>query len=337
MQTCTTCNSELLEDVHFCGNCGQKVGATQRTTPPVLQNDEDAEYRYAIPIRRVMAFTVISFGLYMFYWFYITWKQYRDHTGEKAFPFWHAMTQLVPFYSLYRVHAHIRVFRNLGFQELIDTNLSAVWAVRMILISQLPYWISLVSFIATGLHPAVHLPQTIKEYLIWSAIDIAGVIVLVFALTRFQEGINRYWEKVLPRNSLYKEIGIFEVLITIVGGLLWIGLLGGIFTLAETDNVNSEAVYSKEIQIGDCLDYAGWYVDCETVRYAIGGTFTTTNYVVLAVKKLDEDDGPLNYEEKNRYRSRMMRADSNCTEVFLPTHTSWAEGDRWIKCAAPLE
>ena len=98
-----------------------------------------------------------------------------------------------------------------------------------------------------------------------------------------------------------------------------------IITGIYIDDGNSGIPYSKEIQIGDCLDYGGWYVDCRTVRYAIGGTFTTTNYVVLAVKKLDEDDGPLNYEEKNRYRSRMMRADSSCTKVFLPTHPSYLE------------
>ena len=181
MLTCITCNSELPEDAHFCAYCGQEVGASKITTPPTLQNDEDAAYRYAIPIRRVIAFTVISFGLYMFYWFYITWKQYRDHTGEKAFPFWHAMTQLVPFYSLYRVHAHIRVFRNLGFQELIDTNLSAVWAVRMILIAQLPIWINLIWFLRSGSSPVME-PRSITEYLIWATLDVASVIVLVFAL-----------------------------------------------------------------------------------------------------------------------------------------------------------
>ena len=29
---------------------------------------------------------------YLFYWFYLTWRQYRDHTGDTAYPVWHALT-----------------------------------------------------------------------------------------------------------------------------------------------------------------------------------------------------------------------------------------------------
>ena len=40
--------------------------------------------RYHISLKRVLFMTVLSVGLYLFYWFYITWKRYRDHTQAEA-------------------------------------------------------------------------------------------------------------------------------------------------------------------------------------------------------------------------------------------------------------
>ena len=45
---------------------------------------------------RILVMAVLSFGLYLLYWFYLTWKQYRDQTSQEAFPVWHALSLLVP-------------------------------------------------------------------------------------------------------------------------------------------------------------------------------------------------------------------------------------------------
>ena len=66
-----------------------------------------------LPPTRILLMAVLSYGLYLFYWFYLTWKQYRDHTGREAFPVWHALTLVVPIYGLFRTHAHVRSFKEL--------------------------------------------------------------------------------------------------------------------------------------------------------------------------------------------------------------------------------
>ena len=71
---------------------------------------------------------VLSYGLYLFYWLYLTWKQYRDHTGQEVFPVWHALTLAVPIYGLFRTHAHVRSFKELMFSSGVTSTLSPGWA-----------------------------------------------------------------------------------------------------------------------------------------------------------------------------------------------------------------
>ena len=43
-------------------------------------------YACRISLPRIVSLTVLSYGLYALYWTYVTWKQYRDHTGATAYP-----------------------------------------------------------------------------------------------------------------------------------------------------------------------------------------------------------------------------------------------------------
>ena len=47
-----------------------------------------------ISVRRVVLLSALSGGLYLYYWFFITWKHYRDHTGAEAYPAWHALSTI---------------------------------------------------------------------------------------------------------------------------------------------------------------------------------------------------------------------------------------------------
>jgi len=78
--------------------------------------------------------SILSWGLYLFYWLYLTWKQYRDHTQEVAFPVWHASAiGTVPVYSLFRIRAHMRVFRELMLQAGQATTISTGRAVGLMI------------------------------------------------------------------------------------------------------------------------------------------------------------------------------------------------------------
>jgi len=104
----------------FCPRCGQRLGTESAVQQSIGQNYPGYEQatavglRYELSPQRILFMTIASYGLYLFYWYYVTWyyvtwKQYRDSTGANAYPVWHALTLLVPIYGLFRTHAHMRV------------------------------------------------------------------------------------------------------------------------------------------------------------------------------------------------------------------------------------
>ncbi len=84
---------------------------------------------------------VLSYGVYLFYWYYLTWKQYRDHTGQEAFPVWHALTLFVPIYGWFRFHAHVRTYKELMLRDGAPNSLNPGWAVVIFIVSSLLGWI----------------------------------------------------------------------------------------------------------------------------------------------------------------------------------------------------
>ena len=93
--------------------------------------ERDDALPYYIPPTRVVLLTLLSAGLYIFYWMYVTWRHYREHTGDIAYPIFHALTLLVPVYNFFRLHAHIRVYQELMEARGVPTTLNPVRAVMM--------------------------------------------------------------------------------------------------------------------------------------------------------------------------------------------------------------
>ena len=80
-------------------------------------------YGNRISAPRIFALSVISFGLYLFYWVYRTWEQYRQHTGANVYPVWHALAMLVPIYGWFRFYAHCEAYRDLMEERGVMHNL----------------------------------------------------------------------------------------------------------------------------------------------------------------------------------------------------------------------
>ena len=57
---------------------------------------------------RVALDTILSSGLYMFYWFYLTWKQLKEETGRHHQPVGHALALLIPIYAWVIIHRHFQ-------------------------------------------------------------------------------------------------------------------------------------------------------------------------------------------------------------------------------------
>ena len=139
MPFCPNSGTESEATQQFCRHCGAALAATvagrQTVGPASIPATGVRVLPYYLSPTRILVMTVLTYGLYLFYWRYLTWKQYRDHTGQEVFPVWHALTLFVPIYNLFRTHAHIRTYKELMVNSGVASTLSPGWAVGLVAIS----------------------------------------------------------------------------------------------------------------------------------------------------------------------------------------------------------
>ena len=202
MPYCTSCGAEVQAEASFCQACGRAQGGAVA-----------AVGGYRISPTRIVVMSILSLSLYLFYWLYITWKQYRDHTGQRVYPVWHALTQFVPIYALFRVHAHARSFKELMTSANVQTNISPGGAVVSVLVY------GVVNYI--GIRPSFG-EITEDVALAFTLIDILSVTIIAWVLLHLQGNINRYWDSMAGSEVANARIGVGEVIFTVMGVFLWL-------------------------------------------------------------------------------------------------------------------
>ena len=265
---CPRCGSAHDPEHRFCGYCGAELrpaGTTQAvseeidrlagapyapessspgpssaptTAGPAYAGPRDDAFPYYIPPGRIVALTVLSSGLYIFYWMFATWRQYREHTGEIAFPVMHALSLLVPIYQFFRLHAHMRVYQELMEQRGVPTTLSPA---RIVLIYFGVVMLGMVSFIL----PAEG-PLTASQQAAYVAINVGQVTLLSWILWHAQTNINRFWQHRLGIRLGWMPLGMAEIVVVAVGLILGWGMLAIILIDPSLLNVGVEAPAGAE-------------------------------------------------------------------------------------------
>ena len=244
---CTRCGAGHAPEHHFCGACGAELhpadptpaataeidrlaGApyapdsrapTPRSAPmssePAYAGPGDDAFPFYIPPGRIVALTVLSSGLYIFYWMFATWRQYRDHTGEIAFPIMHALSLLVPIYQFFRLHAHMRVYQELMEQRGVPTTLSPA---RIVLIYFGVVLLGMVSLVM----PAEE-TLTASRQAVYAAIQVGQTVLLSWIMWHAQTNINRFWQHRLGVRLGWMPLGVAEITVVVVGLVLGWGML----------------------------------------------------------------------------------------------------------------
>ena len=203
MPFCPNCGTEVQAESSFCSCCGRPLG----TVKPRV-----GDLRYRISPTRIVVMSVLSWSLHYFYWLYITWKHYRDHTGEEVFPVWHSLTQIVPIYGLFRLHAHARSFKELMTRAGVATTINTGWAVfAAIIFNGLG---SIEVRLGFG-----EITEGIAQ--VFTIIDIISVVIVAWLLLPLQGNINRYWDSVSGSTVPNARIGVGEVILAILGVFAW--------------------------------------------------------------------------------------------------------------------
>ena len=122
---CAGCGYSNQRFSGYCSSCGAVVAK------PISLDTREAATDLRLSLGRVCVASVLSAGLYIFYWAYLTWKQMEPVSRERPhYPVWHALTLLIPIYSLFRMHKHMSVIRDLADESRVYHTLSPGVAVH---------------------------------------------------------------------------------------------------------------------------------------------------------------------------------------------------------------
>lgn len=161
---------------------------------------------------------VLSYGSYLFYWFYLTWKQYRDHTHTEAYPVWHALALFVPIYGLFRTHAHVRSFKELILNAGLSANLSVGGAVLLMF----AYWVVGVIGLAIAWGNGGLSSELTQGAAVGSTVTgLIGIAVVTGLIIHVQENLNQYWASLENVRAVTANVGMGEVFFVLLGLLSW--------------------------------------------------------------------------------------------------------------------
>lgn len=215
MPYCANCGTDLQPSARSCQNCGKMVAAEPVTTPVGVETAVAApEVPFLVPAQRIVLMTILTYGFYIFYWAYQTWRHYRDHTKAEVFPVWHALALLVPVYSLFRWHAHVRTFKELMAKSGVPTALSIGWALA-------GFWVSSsIDFLSLRLTFSDQADKTALAAAF--LLDLVSMGIVVWLLTYVQSSINAYWRSLQGVKAIPTRTSPAEIVLAIVGILVWL-------------------------------------------------------------------------------------------------------------------
>ena len=236
---CPHCEAETQANSIFCPSCSRPLVSGAESSAPVP---------YLISPGRILFMSFLSFGFYLYYWLYKTWKQYHYHSGEAAHPIAHGLTGLVPIYGSFRAHAHLRTFGELASQAGLSLRLNPGFAFVAVTVVLLLFfvagWVSSVELVpvidpVTG-EPVIDpvtgegftevINPTRSELIKSLFLRMASVMVVIWMMLRAQPRINYYWDQVYGSRLRGVVLGKGDLILGVFGILAWTTAIFGILS-----------------------------------------------------------------------------------------------------------
>ena len=208
---CSRCNEVVSTSSRFCLQCGHSTFSDLAPTQAERISDSKNVTTLFLRIEasRLIIASILSGGLYIFYWLYITWKQLAKETNDQHFPIWHALTWFVPFYQLTRLHRHATVIEGLATKAGVPTTLN-------------PGTVVALGFAAFGLGlAAFYTLNPVLSFLLSVMVMTLTTTIIVWN----QGALNAYWVTRYGENLDVAPIERAEGVIVLFGVLVWISTL----------------------------------------------------------------------------------------------------------------
>ena len=205
-KSCTSCGTLNDPTSFYCSLCGNKI-----LLPDTKNHNSEpsSDNTLILTNTRIVCLTIITFGAYILYWLYLTWKQMDRETDNNHYPVWHSLTFLVPIYGLFRLYHHLQTIKNLANKEGIETPFSPVLSLFLIILN---FTLAVTSYgVTNGLSILT--------------IEIIQISLVITAILLAQTTLNSYWYKTKgpdAQSAIFErtELGFILILYAIFGLLL---------------------------------------------------------------------------------------------------------------------
>lgn len=134
---------------------------------------------YVVSINKLIYLSLLTTGLYLFYWFYRNWATYRDATGDRVTPLLRSIVPVIFIYPLVnRIDQHLK-----------DSGRQHDWSAKPLALSM--WLILVVIFGASFLFPEVEtLEQAADLHLYNLFLNLLQLAGLVWVICKIQQAIN---------------------------------------------------------------------------------------------------------------------------------------------------
>ncbi|NCC70255.1 zinc ribbon domain-containing protein [bacterium] len=227
---CKNCNKEIPDDSKFCPLCGGKIEFEAIKKEEI--NNNIPNYLNISPSKLVFL-SVITCGLYEFYWFYYNWCREKEKTDKKIMPFWRAVFSIFYVSELFKnVNKNAK---NLGYNKNIQWKaLSFIYII-----------FSLLGNISSTLINSDYIEEVLLGFLLIPLSYLA--LISIFRMQKVINYINNN-----NKNYQEKKVFIGEKILIISGMVLFIGgiyIVGSSLFFTEINDNLKNTSKTKEVII----------------------------------------------------------------------------------------
>lgn len=200
VKKCPFCAEEILTNAVKCKHCGEWLNK-QTAGSVSLSQSTIKHYSNVQPVWHFVLLSIVTFGIYEFYWFYRNWKHFKAHKNLNISPGWRTVGLFVPIYGLIIAYRQLRNIRDFSKQ----VGVVKTYSPGLILFG----WFALNA--------------------LWKLPDPFWLLTLlsVWPLAIVQNVLNSYWEKEQHGLSARTSFTGGQIILLILGGVfLTLGLIG---------------------------------------------------------------------------------------------------------------
>jgi hypothetical protein len=168
--------------------------------PAAIRSNEEGLAYYPVSIVKLVVLSVMTLGLYDFYWMYKQWKAIRDHSGVDMSPFWRAFFNVWFAYALFVDVRHRSDMADI--RENVPAGMAAAAYVILVILGRIA--------------------NKVDSDTLWF-ISFLSVVPLM----SMQGAINRYIRHQDPNADMNEGFGAGSIIAIVLGGAFWSLILFG--------------------------------------------------------------------------------------------------------------